>query len=182
MGKLAIRDNTPKEDIDKFKEVFLCVIQEIGALPHVGKTVLAKIMYFIDFDFYEQTETQLMGMKYNKMPFGPYPVKFDAIIKQMVDAGDIEQVERPYFNYEMQKYLPNRPPMLSCLSGPELDHISQTIMKHKMKDTNQIVDYSHRDVPWLGAKDGEVLEYESVFYRTPETSVRKYSELNEVHP
>ncbi|MFH1334539.1 MAG: hypothetical protein ABIH77_04520 [Pseudomonadota bacterium] len=33
---------------------------------------------------------------------------------------------------------------------------------------------SHLDVPWLGAKEKEELDYEAVFYRTSNTSVRDY--------
>lgn len=36
----------------------------------------------------------------------------------------------------------------------------------------KIADYSHKDVPWLAAGEGEVLDYESVFYRTREYSAR----------
>ena len=40
----------------------------------------------------------------------------------------------------------------------------------------ELSDYSHKDVPWVGTEDGKIISYESVFYRTPETSVRIYGE------
>jgi hypothetical protein len=33
-------------------------------------------------------------------------------------------------------------------------------------------DYSHQDVPWIGVDYLQVIDYEAVFYRTPEFSVR----------
>ena len=36
----------------------------------------------------------------------------------------------------------------------------------------QISEYSHKDVPWLATDEGGIIAYESVFYRTPEYSVR----------
>jgi hypothetical protein len=36
--------------------------------------------------------------------------------------------------------------------------------------------YSHGDVPWIWTPDLKEISYESVFYRTPEYSVRDYGE------
>lgn len=38
----------------------------------------------------------------------------------------------------------------------------------------QISDYAHKDVPWLTTEMGEIIDYESVFYRTMPYSVRNY--------
>jgi hypothetical protein len=43
-------------------------------------------------------------------------------------------------------------------------------------NASKISEYSHNDVPWLTADDGDIIEYESVFYRTSSYSVRSYSE------
>ncbi len=37
-------------------------------------------------------------------------------------------------------------------------------------------DYSHKDVPWVGAEDLQLIDYEAVFSRTDEFSVRKYND------
>ena len=65
-----IRINIPIENIEKFKQVFLYILKKVGAKPNVGQTVLYKLLYFIDFDYYELFETQLMGLKYIKNTFG----------------------------------------------------------------------------------------------------------------
>jgi len=40
----------------------------------------------------------------------------------------------------------------------------------------QISRFSHKDMPWRATGDKEIINYELVFYRTPEFSVRKYSD------
>jgi len=35
---------------------------------------------------------------------------------------------------------------------------------------------SHRDIPYKATKDGEIINYEKVFYRDPLFSVREYEE------
>jgi uncharacterized phage-associated protein len=174
-----MRQDTPQEDVKKFKEVLLYVLSKIGAYPNVGKTVLIKILYFIDFDYYEEKETQLMGMRYVKKQYGPYPLLFDKVVDNMNKAGEIVAITDTYFGNHQQKYLPTREADLNCLSGDELEYIRKVINKYSRMTANQLTDYSHKDIPWLAAKDGEELKYEGVFYRTPDTSVRSYSEVSD---
>jgi len=41
----------------------------------------------------------------------------------------------------------------------------------------QLSDLSHIDTPWKVAKEREIINYEHVFYRPEETSVREYEPL-----
>ncbi len=66
-----MRIDTPIEDTNKFKQVLLYVLNKVGAKVNVGKTVIYKLLYFIDFDYYELYETQLMGLKYKRDIYGP---------------------------------------------------------------------------------------------------------------
>jgi hypothetical protein len=40
------------------------------------------------------------------------------------------------------------------------------------KNASQISEYSHGDIPWKVTEDMGIIDYETVFYRTPEYSVR----------
>lgn len=170
-----MRISIPQERIDKFKEVFLYIINKIGSKYNVGQTVLYKILYFIDFDYYEKYEEQLIGAKYIKNTYGPTPVDFAKIVREMQKEGACEEVKSKYFEREQTKYLPRRKADISCLSAQELEHINKTINKYADWSATELSNHSHKDVPWLAANDKEVIDYESVFYRTPETSVREYT-------
>ena len=50
--KQETRDSKPQENIKKFKEVLLYVLESIGARPNIGESVICKLMYFIDFEFF----------------------------------------------------------------------------------------------------------------------------------
>jgi len=110
--KPQVRINVPQKNLEKFKEVLLYILNKVGSKPNIGETVIYKLLYFIDFDFYEKYEEQLIGATYIK-----------------------------------NRYVPTA-----------------------------ISEYSHNDVPWLTTKDQGIIEYESVFYRTPPYSVREYNE------
>lgn len=175
----GVRISVPAENVEKFKNALLYITQKIGALPNVGQTVLYKILYFCDFDYYEKFEEQLIGARYIRNHYGPTPVEFGVIVKDMIKDGQIEEVKTKFFNKEQTKYIPVTKPDLSVFSGQELNHIDEEIEKLGNKTAKELSDFSHKDVPWIITPEGKEIQYESVFYRTPETSVRVYKD-NEI--
>ena len=168
-----IRINVPQRNLEKFKEVLLYILNKVGSKPNIGETVLYKLLYFTDFDFYEKYEEQLIGATYIKNHYGPTPVEFEKIVAEIMDK-EIIKVKSKYYDYPQRKYLPLRKADLSKLRANEIEVIDKVLDKLSDMNANQISDYSHNDVPWLTTEDNEVIEYESVFYRTPIYSVREY--------
>ena len=175
-SKPDMRISVPQKRIGIFKEVLLYLLEKVGAKPNVGETVLYKLLYFIDFDFYEKYEEQLIGATYIKNHHGPTPVEFKKIVDQMIRDGEIEPVRSSYFQYPQRKYLPHREPNLNKFTGQALKHIDEVIARYSDMNAADLSDYSHDDVPWITAENGQALDYEAVFYRTPKTSVRNYDE------
>lgn len=173
------RISVPQERVEKFKQVLLYVLSKIGGKPNIGQTVLYKILYFTDFDYYEKYEEQLMGARYIKNTHGPTPVIFAKIISELESNGKLETVKSKFYKYDQTKYLvnPREQIDLSNLSGQELAHIDWEISRLSDLTAAQISALSHKDTPWLAAKEKEQLEYEHVFYRPEETSVREYEPL-----
>jgi uncharacterized phage-associated protein len=174
--KNEIRISIPQQNLEKFKQILLYLLQKVGGKPNIGMTALYKLLYFIDFDFYEKYEEQLMGLKYIKNHFGPTPIIFEKIIKEMVQNNQIEQIKSKYYQHEQTKYLinPKIVPDLSVLNGLEKEHIDWELRRLSDLNAKTLSDLSHKDVPWLSAKPNEPIEYEAVFYRTTDTSVRDY--------
>jgi len=174
--KPQMRISVPQKNLQKFKEVLLYILNKVGSKPNIGETVIYKLLYFIDFDFYEKYEEQLIGATYMKNQYGPTPIEFAKIIDLMINKGEIEKVKSDYFNYPQTKYLPRNKPDLTKLKANEIEVIDDVLNRLSDMNASQISDYSHGDVPWLTTNEGEVIEYESVFYRTPPYSVRSYAE------
>jgi transcriptional regulator with XRE-family HTH domain len=170
------RISVPQEKVEKFKEVLLYILERIGARSNIGEAVICKLMYFIDFDYYEKFEEQLIGAKYIKNHFGPTPVAFPEIVKQMEEDGDLIHVVKKYFQHDQKKYLPRRSANLSSFSAQEKELIDWEIERFKDFNATKMRDYSHRDVPWVGTDDLQQINYEAVFSRTDEFSVRQYDD------
>lgn len=168
----AMRINVPAKNLQKFKEVLLYILNKIGAKSNVGETVLYKILYFIDFDFYEKYEEQLIGATYRKNTYGPTPVEFMSIVNDMIASQEIEKVKSLFYQKEQKKYLPLRAARLDAFSAKELMLIDDVLNRLGDKNASQISEYSHGDIPWKVTEDMGIINYETVFYRTSEYSVR----------
>ncbi len=175
-AKNEIRISVPQKNLKKFKEVLLYILSKVGGKPNVGETVLYKLLYFIDFDYYEKFEEQLVGATYIKNHYGPTPVEFKKIVEQMQEKGELEPVKSKYFQHEQKKYLPRRASDLSVLTAQEKEHIDEVLARLSDKNAKELSDYSHGDIPWLTAESGKLLSYESVFYRDEKYSVRNYGD------
>jgi transcriptional regulator with XRE-family HTH domain len=169
-----VRFDIPQKNIKKFREILLYILNKVGAKPHIGETVVYKLLYFIDFDYYERFEEQLIGATYRKNKFGPTPMEFRKVVEKMIEAEEIVRVADKYFNYPQTKYLPRRNPDLSELSVAAKDVIDHVLDRLSDMNAAQISDYSHGDVPWLTTAEGDIIPYEAVFYRTPGYSMRTY--------
>ncbi len=161
----------PKENIERFKQVLLYVVSKVGNRPNIGQTALYKLLYFIDFDYYEKTQKYLIGATYIKNTHGPSPISFAKISRDLQNKGQLVEVYSKYFNYDQKKYLITSEPEVSLLSASELKHIDDELERLASKTAKELSELSHIDTPWRVAKDKEVLNYRHVFYRPDETSV-----------
>lgn len=174
--KPEMRIIVSRANVKKFKEVLLYLLEKVGARPNIGETVIYKLLYFIDFDYYEKFEEQLTGARYIKNTFGPTPVEFKKITDQMIKKGELEKVKSKYFKYEQKKYLPRRQPDLKVLSAREMQHINEVLARLAWKNATELSNYSHSDTPWRVHQLKEEISYETVFYRDDTHSVRNYED------
>lgn len=170
------RISTPKLNINKFMNVLLYILERCAGKPNVGETVLYKLLYFSDFNYYEQYEEHLTGSKYRKLPYGPVPQKLDTIIDQMIKADKLQRVKTIYHGYAQTRYLPLVKANLTEFKASEKDVIDKVIEQMSDWSASAISDYSHKDMPWMASKEGEEIKYELAFYREAPFSVRNYGE------
>jgi transcriptional regulator with XRE-family HTH domain len=166
----------PYLKVDKFKNVLLYILEKCAGKPNVGETVLYKLLYFSDFNYYELYEEHLTGARYKKLPYGPVPQKLNTIINQMIEGGLLKRVKVKYHDYPQTRYLPLEKADLAALKASETDILDKVIEQMSDWSATAISNYSHKDLPWLASKEGEDINYELVFYREAPFSVRNYGD------
>ena len=170
------RISVPTLQISKFKNVLLYILERCAGKPNVGETVLYKLLYFSDFNYYELYEEHLTGAKYRKLPYGPVPQKLDTIIGQMIEKGQLQRVKTEYHGYPQTRYLPLEKADLTELRASEKEIIDRVIEQMSDWSAAMLSNYSHGDKPWKASKDGEEINYELAFYRRPPYSIRVYED------
>lgn len=173
-GDIQPREIDPKVSTEKLREVLLYVLNKVGGKPNVGETVLYKLLYFIDMDYYENHNRSITGLTYIHNTYGPSPVRdFQAVVEDMRAHDELGIVETSFFNNKQRKYLPQVVPDLHELSASEIKHIDDVLMRLGDKNATELSDLSHKDTPWIVAEQGKPIDYRDVFYRTPMTSVKE---------
>ncbi|MCO5260322.1 MAG: DUF4065 domain-containing protein [Crocinitomicaceae bacterium] len=170
------RISKPTLQVSKFKNVLLYILEHCSGKPNVGETVLYKLLYFSDFNYYELYEEHLTGVKYRKLPFGPVPQQLDFIINQMLVDGQLQRVKSSFNGFSQIRYLPLVKADLTQLKASEKETIDKVIEQMSDWSATTISNYSHKDMPWLVTKEGEEINYELVFYREAPFSVRNYED------
>jgi transcriptional regulator with XRE-family HTH domain len=170
------RISVPTLQVEKFKNVLLYILERCAGKPNVGETVLYKLLYFSDFNYYELHEEHLTGAKYRKLPFGPVPQKLDRIIHQMIEDGQLQRVKTTYHGKVQKRYLPLEKADLTRLKGSEKEVIDRVIEQMSDWSAAMISDYSHKDLPWDVTEEGKEISYELAFYRELPYSVRVYND------
>lgn len=170
------RISVPTLNIEKFRNVLLYILGRCAGKPNVGETVLYKLLYFSDFNYYELYEEHLTGAIYRKLTFGPVPQKLDVTLNSMIESGQLQRIQTEYFGLQQTRYIPLVKADLTTLKASEVDVIDRVIDQMSDWSASMISEYSHGDKPWKIAAFNDDLNYELAFYRRPPYSVRVYED------
>lgn len=150
----------------KYKQVILYLCSKLGKEVR-GKKKLAKLLYFVDFDFFEKYQKHFTGDKYKALPMGPFPVSLGKITNELVKekALKIDSVkERDGYN-ATEVYKCEKDPDLSVFSSEEKKMLDRVVMRYGHLNGKQLEDITHAEAPYSGTKPNEEIFYELAFYR-----------------
>lgn len=177
--KTEERISVPRVNVAKFKNVLLYILEKCAGKPNVGETVLYKLLYFSDFNYYELYEEHLSGARYRKLPYGPVPRPFESIVNKMINDGELKKIKTSYFGKTQTRYIPLKKAELTRLNAGEKEVMDKVIDQMSDWSASAISNYSHSDMPWKASKEGEEIDYELAFYRDLPYSVRNYGNETE---
>ncbi len=144
-------------DVQKYKEMILAFLRQEGRFT---KTKLAKLLYFADFSWYYTHLKSMSGMQYRKIKYGPVSDMYFRVIDEMFDSGEIaiEQTEDGAMVISETRSGAKAP--ISRVSKDELKLIDKIGKKWSNKRTGEVVDFTHKQMPYLFAEEGEIVSYD----------------------
>ncbi len=148
----------------KYKEVILYLAEKLGG-EIKGKKKLAKLLYFVDFDYFEKFNKSLTGDVYKALPMGPFPITMEKVLADMngTEITIKQEKERADFNpteiYKAKKKIER------SFSKEEQEILDRVILKYGHLSGKQLEDLTHAEAPYIGTAPNQEIAYELAFYR-----------------
>jgi uncharacterized phage-associated protein len=142
----------------------------------LGKVKLMKLLYYLDFDFFEKYGKSVTGDQYVRMPLGPVPEKGDEVIAEMREAGMIRicHQKMPDLLNDKQLIVPLEKPDISSFSPEEVQMLDEISTKWERFSGREMKDASHGEAPWIATKPNCAIDYNLAYYRN------KYNRMSEM--
>lgn len=158
----------PETSMEKYKQMILNAL-EAGADSRDGKitkTKLAKLVYLADFTWYYNHLVPMSGMSYRRLPQGPVPDVYFRAIDELIEAGALrcEESGRAF----MLSMAERGEAPSNQLSGKERTMIHAIGKEWRNKQTQEIVNFTHEQLPWQICREGEVIPYGLITQEAPE--------------
>jgi uncharacterized phage-associated protein len=132
---------------------------------HFGKTKLMKLLYYADFDSFEQFGEPITGATYLRWPQGPVPRQAETAQDLLAARHKIAFEPVPSGNYERFAYRLLEEPEYTELSERDLSVLHAVADRWKHHSLEQIVAATHGEAPWLAVLPNREIPYHLALYR-----------------
>jgi len=158
----------------KYKNAILFFAKKIqnGTL---GKLKMMKLLYYLDFDFFEKYGRSVTGDEYLRFENGPVPRMAEKILKQM-SGNEIKITSRKMpKGYNDQQHIE---PLVDF--NPEFFSKEEILMMEEIADKwekftgAEMKSASHGEAPWIATKPDNIIDYNLAYYRN------KYAEMEQL--
>ena len=149
----------------KYQQIILYLCQKLGG-ELKGKKKLAKLLYFVDFDFFEKYQHSITGDIYKAFPMGPVPSALDQITTDMVNKNMIEIKKEEREGYiATEVYHCITKPDVSIFSDEEKKMLDRIITKYGHLNGKQLEELTHSEAPYIGTELKKEIPFELSYYR-----------------
>lgn len=156
-------------DNEKYKAAILYLLNKMGKIE--GKKKAYKLLYFLEFDYYEAYEKPFIGETFRSLQMGPAPIYFDGIISQMqLEKTVVTKSVRksPLHENDTVVFLPLAENEYA-FSAEEIKMLDRIVSKYGNLTGSDLEKISHEQAPYRAVKLMETIPYELSFYReTPD--------------
>lgn len=162
-------------DYDKYREMLIEALRRYEKYTGHGapKTLFAKLIYFADFAWFYDQLKPMSGMKYRRDPYGPVPDQFFRIVDSMVDSGEMQLEVRTIPGRKSQMQSLSLSEAISSepnqyLTAKEIALIDKIVQKWKKSNVDEIVEFTHHQLPWQVTRPNEFIPYELITQEEPQ--------------
>ena len=153
---------------EKYRQMILtCIKYGSDEDGKITKTKLAKLVYLADFIWYYLHLTPMSGMMYKKLKRGPVPDVYFRILEEL-EYDEIIACEPKGKSYLFSLIEKNI--LTDELTRDEEKLISKIGESWQGKTTQEIVEFTHNQLPWKICHHGEIIPYCLITQEEPEAT------------
>lgn len=132
----------------------------------LGKKKLAKLLYFLDFDYFKKHYEPVTGATYRHLRMGPVPDCLWAQIDEMVEKGliKIEPVDLGLPN-KLSLITPLKKINLSVFNEREISELERVSDRWRKTSGEEMAKISHEEVTYAITEMNEEIPYQLALHR-----------------
>lgn len=155
---------------EKYKQMILACIRNAGSKKDgkITKTKLAKLVYLADFAWFYKHLESMSGMQYRKIQYGPVPDSYFRAMDELFELGQIEITPTEDGAMLISETRNGAKVSLSEINNKEEKLIKNISSKWIGKNTQEIVTFTHNQLPYAICSDNEIIPYELITQENPE--------------
>lgn len=158
-------------NLQKYKHMILSFLRmNVSSDGKIPKTKLAKLLYLADFAwFYDHLES-MSGMQYRKIAYGPVPDVFFRALDELESDGKINidhKNENGKECFLVSESGSNKNEKIQTISTEEKSLMKKIVEKWKDKKTQEIVNFTHNQLPYSLCRENELIPYELITQEDP---------------
>jgi transcriptional regulator with XRE-family HTH domain len=153
---------------DKYKQMILAYLKSpVSTDGKVPKTKLAKLLYLADFSWYYQNLNSMSGMQYLRRTYGPVPDPYFRALDELEEEGKIS-IDHKGDALLVSLSGSSSKQKLDLLDPEEVELIKKISAKWKNKNTREIVDFTHEQLPYKLCGPDEAIPYALIIQQDPD--------------
>ena len=155
---------------EKYKQMILAYIGNAGSKKDgkITKTKLAKLVYLTDFAWFYKHLESMSGMQYRKIQYGPVPDSYFRAMDELFEMGQIEITPTDDGAMLISETRSGAKVSLSEINNDEEKLIKNISRKWRGRNTQEIVTFTHNQLPYAICSDNEIIPYELITQENPE--------------
>jgi len=151
----------PASTLGKYREIIMQVAKRYGEATgkDIPKTFLAKLVYLADFAWFYKNLEPMSGVTYYRREHGPVADEYYMALGLLVDEGSMSTQKGKQAHWYRPHYKEEQPFVPQNLSVQEIELINAVVDKWKDASTQEIVEFTHSQLPWQICFPNEAIPY-----------------------
>ena len=154
------------QNLEKFKQMMIYILTKFkdNGIP---KTKLAKLLYLSDFRHYYYNLESMSSVIYKCKEYGPLADPFLEMVDDMFEKGELH-IDILSEGAQMLALSKSVNPKTNLLNDFEKKEIDEVCKKWKNATTQEVVNFTHNQKPWMACRPNEKIPYELILQEDPE--------------